>query len=230
MENKILITGTSSGLGKKLTSHYLKKNFIVIGISRRKVKINSKKYYHYCADLSKNSIIKTTLKKIFNRHKKIDFLINNLAVNNSFGIISFMPNDKILDDIRVNIISNVFITKQVSQYMMREKFGRIVTISSVATKLLYKGDSIYASCKSFLETFTKILGKELISHGITCNSLSLSLFDGGLNKKISSKTLEVIRSKFKRERFVNLKEITNILDNKIFVKNKKYNSKIFNIF
>ena len=47
MLNKILITGTSSGLGKELAKHYLKKKFIVIGISRKKVKMIHKNYHNY---------------------------------------------------------------------------------------------------------------------------------------------------------------------------------------
>ena len=47
MLNKILITGTSSGLGKELAKRYLKKKFIVIGISRKKVKMMMHKNYHH---------------------------------------------------------------------------------------------------------------------------------------------------------------------------------------
>jgi len=228
MKSTILITGTSSGLGRELVNHYIKK-YIVIGISRRKIQ-NKKNYFHYCADISKKTIIKKILRKIFFKHKKIDFLINNAATNNSSGILAFVSDDNIDKDIRTNIFGNIYLTKIVSSYMMRAKFGRIVNIGSIASRLCFKGDSIYASCKNFLETFTKILGKELISHGITSNIICISLFDGGLDKKISLKYLKIIKKKYRITRYVNLKKICQVLDGKIFIKKPKYNSKIFKIF
>ena len=230
MLNKILITGTSSGLGKELAKHYLKKKFIVIGISRKKVKMIHKNYHHYTLDITNQSKTKKVIKKIFLEHQYISFLINNIAVNNSFGILSFTPDNQIIKDINTNILANIFITKIVSNYMIRENFGRIVNIGSVSAKLLFKGDAIYASCKSFIETFTKIFGKEVVRHGVTCNMISISLFNGGLNKKISSKYLSVIRKKYNRKKFVNINEITRVLDKKIFTKTLKNNSKTYNIF
>ena len=128
MLNKILITGTSSGLGKELAKHYLKKKFIVIGISRKKVKMMHKNYHHYTLDITNQSKTKKVIKKIFLEHKYISFLINNIAVNNSFGILSFTPDNQIIKDINTNILANIFITKIVSNYMIRENFGRIVNI------------------------------------------------------------------------------------------------------
>ena len=190
MLNKILITGTSSGLGKELAKHYLKKIYRNWNFSE-KVKMMHKNYHHYTLDITNQSKTKKVI-KIFLEHKYISFLINNIAVNN-FGILSFTPDNQIIKDINTNILANIFITKIVSNYMIRENFGRIVNIGSVSAKLLFKGDAIYASCKSFIETFTKIFGKEVVRHGVTCNMISISLFNGGLNKKISSKYLSMIR-------------------------------------
>ena len=145
------------------------------------------------------------------------------------AIATGIPFKKV-KDINTNILANIFITKIVSNYMIRENFGRIVNIGSVSSKLLFKGDAIYASCKSFIETFTKIFGKEVVRHGVTCNMISISLFNGGLNKKISSKYLSVIRKKYNRKKFVNINEITRVLDKKIFTKTLKNNSKTYNIF
>ena len=159
MLNKILITGTSSGLGKELAKHYLKKIYRNWNFSE-KVKMMHKNYHHYTLDIT-NQKLKSDKKNIL-EHKYISFLINNIAVNNSFGILSFTPDNQIIKDINTNILANIFITKIVSNYMIRENFGRIVNIGSVSAKLLFKGDAIYASCKSFIETFTKIFGKELL--------------------------------------------------------------------
>ena len=60
--------------------------------------------------------------------------------------------------------------------------------------------------------------------------ISISLFNGGLNKKISSKYLSMIRKKYNRKKFVNINEITRVLDKKIFTKTLKNNSKTYNIF
>ena len=66
--------------------------------------------------------------------------------------------------------------------MIEENFGRIVNIGSVSAKLLFKG--MQCVVQSFIETFTKIFGKEVVRHGVTCNMISISLFNGGLKKNI----------------------------------------------
>lgn len=229
MSRKILITGTTSGLGKDLATYYLKKNFKVIGISRGGSKIKNRNYFHYKIDLS-NFFFLSSIQKVLTIHRDISFLINNHASNKSFGPLLTANYENVIIDIYTNIISTIMITKLVSISMLRNRFGRIVNIGSIANTLCFPGDSIYASSKSFLETFTKITAKELKGFGISSNMISLTLYNGGLLKKINSKKIKEIKNKYGMKKFVKLKNITNFLDNKIFIEKIKVNQKIHKIY
>lgn len=230
MEKKILITGTTSGLGKDLAKFYLKKNFKVIGIARRKKSIRNKNYFHYSFDLSDKNNSYQNIKKIFRSHKDIKYLINNHASNNSYGLLVTNENEKIRSDIRLNIISNIVLTKFAAMMMIKNGYGRIVNIGSIASELCLPGDAVYASSKSFLQTFTKITGKELKNFGISCNMISISLYNGSLIKNISDTQIKKIKKKYKMKNLIKLEQITSYLDKNIFTEKIKVNSKIYKIF
>ena len=71
----LLITGTSSGLGKDLSKYFLRKNYIVLGCSRGKSKISSKFYKHRVLNLNDETEVKKWVNDVYVKYKKIDYLI-----------------------------------------------------------------------------------------------------------------------------------------------------------
>lgn len=195
----ILISGTSSGIGKYLAVK-LSQNNTVIGFSRGKSNIKNKNYYHHRLDINKNKKLETLIKNIMTKHKKIDILINNAATNISHGNFFFISKDSIIDTINTNLISLILLTKGVSRKMMIEKSGAIINLGSSVTKILPEGESIYAASKAGLITFSKILSKELIKFNITCNCISPFLVNTQMIKKIANKKIISLLKKKKLNR------------------------------
>lgn len=229
MSKVLLITGTSSGLGRDLSNYFIKKKFTVIGISRRKTNINNKNYIHFCLDLTNRKKLESCILKIYKKFKKIDCLINNAAMKNKYLFFPFLKNEDFEKVINLNIFSNLYLTKFVSNQMLRNRSGSIINISSIASDLLFKGDSVYASSKSFIETFSKVLAQEVGPFGVSCDVIKISLYNGNLSKGITKENLKIIRKKINKKKFLNVQNIGSLIENKIFKKKNKFNCKIYKL-
>lgn len=218
----VLITGTSSGIGKYLASK-LSKKFYVVGISRRSKKIFNKNYFHYRLDINNFSKMQKVIEKVLIKFKRIDILVNNAGTNNSHGNIYFVSKDLIKETIYTNLISTILLTREVLRNMILKKNGKIINIGSSVINLLPEGESIYAASKAGLVSFSKVLSKEIKKFNITSNCVSPFIVNTQMIKKINNKKISKILQKKDKQKN-KLSEIYNIIikiinDNKINGKN-----------
>ena len=95
---------------------------------------------------------------------------------------------------------------------MREKqFGRIILSSSVLANHPVVSTAIYAGCKGFVDSLTKTVAIENITKNITCNSLQLGYFDGGLTHKIPNDFKDSIKNSIPMKRWGTIKELHNTI-------------------
>ena len=217
----ILISGTSSGIGKYLALNFSKK-FIVVGISRKKQILKTKNYFHYKLDLNNYSNMQKTVAKIFKKFGKVDILINNAGTNISHGNIYFVNRISIEKTIQTNLTSAILLTKEVLRNMVINKSGKIINIASSVINLLPEGESVYAASKAGLVTFTKILSKELRHFNISCNCISPFILDTPMIKKIKNDKINNLLKKRKRKKNKLLeifKVAEKVINNKINGKN-----------
>ena len=167
--SNIIITGTSSGIGKELAIKFLKQGNTVWGCARSKNTVNKHNYFHKELDLSDSNQVKKWISYVESQtNKKIDIFISNAAVftRKLNPLDSF---DAISETIKVNLIAPMLITNMISKLMIQNKKGFIILFSSAAAVInelklpisLTIGTSTYASSKSGLETFGYIIKKEL---------------------------------------------------------------------
>ena len=125
----------------------------------------------YKCDLSNADEIETTVNNIFSDFGKIDILVNNA------GIWKYGPADKMSlkdweETIRINLTGTFLFTKAVIPLMKKNKFGRIINITSTAGQRGEANYSHYASSKGGVISFTKSLATELGPYNITTNSVA----------------------------------------------------------
>ena len=208
----LLITGTSSGLGKDLSKYFLKKNYIVFGCSRGKSKISSKFYKHRILNLNDETEVKKWVKDVHFKYKKIDYLINNAAlIPASFPSIL---NDKELVTrvFETNVISQISVINEVAKKMVKKKFGRIISLSSMSVGLLEEGTSLYSSSKNSLDTYSKILSKELAKANITCNTIAPSMYNTKSFRELGETIINNSKKKLQVQRELKLEEIANVIE------------------
>ena len=130
------ITGASSGVGKATAIRFANNGYQVCGLSRNIGKLDaleqesSGKIQAYPTDVSDSSSVEETFAKIVNDHGRIDVLVNNAGVNRDELLISMEKEDwnKVIS---TNLGGLFHCTKAVAKYMMLQKHGRIINISSI---------------------------------------------------------------------------------------------------
>ncbi len=143
---KILITGTSQGIGKAIAELFLNEQHTVIGIDRQNKSIEHKNYTHYTCDIRD----KEKLPEIFD----IDILINNAGTQNE-------------DDIEVNLKALIYITER---YGVQ---GNIKSILNIGSASAHTGAEFpeYCASKAGILAYTKNVALRVAKFGATCNSL-----------------------------------------------------------
>ena len=208
----LIITGTSSGLGKDLAKYFLKKKYIVCGCSRGKSKINSKNYFHSVLDIQNEDKAKNWIDNIYSKYKKIDFLINNAAIiPASFPVL--LNNSNLVNKVfNTNVTAPINLMNEVAKKMLKRKFGRIINFSSMAAGILEEGTSLYASSKKSLEFYSKIFAKELSRENITCNTIAPSMYESPSFRELGDIIINNAKKKLQVKRKLKINEISDLIE------------------
>ena len=146
------------------------------------------------------------------KHKKIDYLINNAALIPTSYPSILNDKDLITRVFETNVISQISIINETAKKMIQKKFGRIVNFSSMAVGLLEEGTSLYSASKNSLDTYSKILSKELAKANITCNTVAPSMYNTKSFQELGTKIINSSKKKLQVQRELKLEEITNVIE------------------
>ena len=175
MEKKVvLITGASGGIGKEIAKMFCETGATVI-ISGTKTKVLNA----LANELENNvKIIDSSLDKINDFEEKlnslnlsVDILVNNAGVTKD-GLLIRMKDEDIDSVLNLNLSSMIKLSRIVLKNMMKKRFGRIISISSVVGFSGNAGQVNYSASKSGIIGFTKSLALEVASRGITVNAVA----------------------------------------------------------
>ena len=193
---KIIVTGSSSGIGNSITKELIKKKIKVIGISRNNNKslIKSKYFQSEEIDLSELKNIPMRIEKILDENEDIEGLISCAGVG-YFGNLENFSVDQILSSINTNLLSHVILTKYLVPFLKKKNKGKLVYIGSESALDGGKKGSLYSAAKFGLRGFTQSIRAELASRNITVTLINPGMvrtnffnsldFQPGLNKKNS---------------------------------------------
>lgn len=203
----ILITGSSSGIGKVAAETLKAEGYKVFQTGRKLLDIENY--------ISINLSDPNNVNKLYNYVKEnfgdIDILVNN-AGEFVYSPIDKMKLDEIIQIFNSNFISHYYLTSLVVPYMKQKKFGRIVNIASISGVVGEANASLYSATKSAYFGFSKALALELAEYNITVNSISpgwveTQLTENALSEEEKKETLDVIPQK----RFVEPVEVANLI-------------------
>ena len=163
----VLVTGSSSGIGKAITAKLLDLGAKVVGISRdhKKSIIQHHNYITYTLDISDIHNLEKNIKLILKDHPKINGLISN-AGHGEFGPLENFSVDQINNFISMNLTSHLIITKGLLPHFKKIKKGDIIFIGSEAGLSGAKNGSLYCSSKFGLRGFAQSLSKDVASNNI----------------------------------------------------------------
>lgn len=176
----VLITGTTSGIGKALTEKFADAGNNIILVSRNQSKLQQQQIdlqsrYHVSVeyiscDLAEINAADLIVEKIDSMGLTVDILVNNAGFNEA-GYFTNTSLSKELDMIQVHIKALTTLTKLLLPRMIERKYGRILNIGSTGSYMPCPCDAVYAATKSYVLSFSNGLYQELKGTGVTVTCL-----------------------------------------------------------
>lgn len=206
-KKKVLITGSSSGIGKTIAYELIEAGYQVFRTGRKQ--INCVNYLNI--DLSSLENVKILYDFVKENFGEIDVLINN-AGGYLYSPIEKTTKEDIINLFNTNFLSHYYLTSLIAPDMKKNNWGRIINIASISGVVGESNASLYSASKSAYYGFSKALALELAQNNITVNSISpgwveTPLTENALSDKEKEETKEIIPQK----RFVEPIEIANLV-------------------
>ena len=215
-EKTILVTGGTNGIGKTIAQHFYAKKATVYLTGTNSFlinKINSKNDPRMIAIMSdfSSTDFQNDFQSKIDKIDKIDILVNNAGINKIDNFVDTKSEDfeKILN---VNLKAPYEISKMVTKKMIKNKYGRIVNISSIFGKLSKAKRSLYSMSKFGIHGLTVALAAELSEKNILTNTVSPGFVNTNLTKKIlSAKEMKSLAQLVPIKRFAETDEIVKLV-------------------
>jgi 3-oxoacyl-[acyl-carrier protein] reductase len=216
----VLVTGGSRGIGRSIV--------LTLGRNGAYVIVNYR-HNHEAADATLKELISSgsrgelsqfdvaiedqvdaAVKKIVDQHKKIDILVNNAGVTSDNLLIRTKSED--WDQVvGTNLKGTIFCTKTVCRIMIRQRYGRIINLSSVVGQTGNAGQSLYATTKAGVIGFTKAIAREVASRGITVNAVAPGFIETEMTAQLSGKLREEFLHSIPVGRFGSCEEVAELV-------------------
>jgi Dehydrogenases with different specificities (related to short-chain alcohol dehydrogenases) len=216
----IFITGISYGLGLRLTSHYLRKGYRVIGISRTmSPELNTLKNEYasmlkwHQFDLGNIFNMESRLQEaIYLNDEKIDVFIDNAAILYK-ELIHRIKADEMAKMVTINTVAPIIVTKMILNNFLRYKTkGIIVHISSICAHRSFYGLSMIGATKAAIETFSQDTAYEYGRFGIRSNTVVLGLMEIGMRSTVNDRLTKDLKSMAALGQLIDTESVVNTID------------------
>ena len=207
VKNKIvIITGSGRGIGRTFALNMAKRSAITycfdIKFPNKIPKDLSNNLFHIKCDLTNKKKFDNECKKIFNRHKKIDVLINNLGITLP-GKNEQTYLEKYWDQtLKINLTVAFNCSQTVMKFMLKKKNGSIINITSINAELGFPNNPAYIASKGGLKVLGKSMAKDWGKYGIRVNNLGPGYFKTLMNqnswKNLKTRKARTIRTMLDR--------------------------------
>ena len=156
-------------------------------------------------DDAKN-LIKSTIKEF----DRIDILVNNAGITKD-GLLLRMKEKDFGDVIDVNLKGTFNCTKQAIRYMMKQRSGKIVNLSSVVGLMGNAGQANYSASKAGIVGFTKSVAREVSKRGINVNAVAPGYINTDMTEELPAKVKEDMLKNIPLDRFGEVEDVANVI-------------------
>lgn len=212
MIKKILVTGATRGIGRKIFEEMLSVGE-VFGLARNAEKLEELKTLGAKDVLQCDILSDVEGAKEFIYNNGINVLVNNAGIYNYSALVDEDEN-VVRNIIRTNVEAPIILSKYVLKNMKEQKWGRIINIGSISGVMGEANASVYSASKASLIGFSKALALEIAQDNITVNTINAGWVDTELgNESIeeSEFSKEEIMEIIPQKRFVTPEEIARLI-------------------
>lgn len=190
----VLVTGGTGAIGREIIRAYIDEGATVVFTYNRAEKKAAEIMEHFGSDRCQGHKVPATdragiaalAKSVYDRHGRIDVLVNNAAVAEvlPLPLLDEEDWDECMD---VNVKGPFIVTKEVARFMIKNTSGSIINIGSLAGERIMEVPVHYATSKAAMTGFTLALCKELSRYNIRVNCIVPGLIDGGVGLNTSER-------------------------------------------
>ncbi len=213
-----VITGGAQGFGLAITERFIQSGAEVIiwdidevAVKKAQEKINSSNLTYQLVDVSNYESIKKNLKLIEDKLGKIDIFINNAGIAGMNTTVAEYPIEEWNKIINLNLNSVFYCCKAVVPFMIKNNYGRIVNIASIAGKEGNPNASAYSTSKAGVIGLTKSLGKELAKKNIAVNCVTPAAAKTRIFDQMTEEHINYMLSKIPRNKFAKVEELASLV-------------------
>jgi 2-dehydro-3-deoxy-L-rhamnonate dehydrogenase (NAD+) len=211
-----VITGAASGLGlaiaKSLSAQGLKLALLDKNIGPL---VDLKNELHgdlYQIDITQEDEVKRTIEKIGNDFGKLDVLVNSAGITGITNIKSHETTTENVSQVfNVNFMGSYFTSKYALPWMLKNNYGRILHIASIAGKEGNAGMLAYSASKAAVIGMAKVQGKEYAETGITVNALAPAVILTDMVAAMPEEQVQYMTAKIPMKRCGTLDELTSLV-------------------
>ena len=213
-----IVTGGAQGFGFAITERFISSGAKVIiwdidenECKKAISKINSKNCNFKIVDVRQIKEVQIKLNEVEKKFGKIDIFINNAGIAGINTSVIDYPVDEWNKVINLNLNAVFYCCKSVVPFMIKNKYGRIVNIASIAGKEGNPNASAYSTSKAGVIGLTKSLGKELANYNIAVDCVTPAVAKTRIFDQMTKEHIDYMLSKIPRNRFAKVEELASLV-------------------
>lgn len=196
-----VVTGAARGIGRAIVLELLKQGRVVAGLDiiddqltelETIVKEAGFSVITKCVDITDTPKFIETLESLAAEHEGIGILVNNAGITRD-NLLLRMSDEEFDKVIEVNLRAAFVAARTAARSMVRNKFGRIISISSVSGVMGNAGQTNYSASKAGLIGMTKTIARELAKKNITANCVAPGFIETEMTKKLPQPVIEAAK-------------------------------------
>ena len=219
LSNRVaVITGGAQGFGFAITERFIQSGAKVIiwdidesAIKDAINKLKSENLSHQVVDVTNFEIVNKNLEELEKKYGKIDVFINNAGIAGMNTTVAEYPLDEWKKVMNLNLNSVFYCCKAVVPFMLKNDYGRIVNIASIAGKEGNPNASAYSTSKAGVIGLTKSLGKELAQKNIAVNCVTPAAAKTRIFDQMTEEHINYMLSKIPRNKFAKVEELASLV-------------------
>ncbi len=210
-----IVTGAARGIGRAIVFELLKQGRSVVGLDLSEDALNQLEQdtaaenlpcQTRCVNITDTTAFTQVLSGIIDEHEGVAVLVNNAGITKDNLLIRMSDEqfDQVLD---VNLRAAFVAMRVCGKSMMRNKFGRIINISSVSGVIGNAGQSNYSASKAGLIGLTKTAARELAKKGVTANCVAPGFIDTEMARKLPASVLDAAKQVIPMRRLGRMEDV-----------------------